>query len=146
MALIAINPNTQKQFTSKYDTEPKTVFTLGVVSNTMEDAILNTLMRQKSGGRKNNEASSQEFRMGQYRNLLIRFAIKDIKNLKDENGKDVEFETVAYGIDGVGSKNILSQRLYDMIPKNVLQEINDFLTDQNFLSEEDKKKSDTPSK
>lgn len=139
--IIAINSNESREYTSIHDAdENKTIFILGVLDNFVRAKIEDMTTRYSIPN--NSEANAQADIQINYnqRNLkLVQYGLKGWKNFKDDKGNDIEFNTTSVNEFGK-SYNIISDKSLRRLPKNIILELAGQILEDNFITEESKKK------
>ena len=141
MAIKVLNLDKEWEFRSKHDpdneNENATVFVLGTLSSRMIASLQDgaSKWRQSPDGKDGIEA---DFLPNTMSYEVVRFGLKGAKNLVDEDGANVPFETAKRASLGE-TATVVAERILKCIPLDVIRELAEEIQSKNVLSEDDAK-------
>ncbi len=140
MAIKTLNLDAEWDFVSKHDDAEKdsgeqTVFTLGTLSNRLLSYLSDKATTFKGTSESDVEASIMNASLAIE---IVKYGVRDIRNLPDKDGNTIPFETQKACIHGMDVRAI-KPHILDVLPKAIVMEVADELQKRNDLSEDEAK-------
>ena len=103
MALIAINPEHVFEYSLEQDkSEDKTIFILGVIDSLTRAYIDDVNSIKSEDGTVSDSAVHNKYIQ------FVKFGLRGWRNLKDKDGKEIEFKTVEQTFSRLGKRTVVS--------------------------------------
>jgi len=139
MAIKTLNLEAEWEFQSKHDgakgTDDATVFVLGTLSNRLLSYLQDKATTFKGTSEEDVEASIMNASLAIE---IVRYGVRDIRNLPNAEGNAIAFETQKKNVHGIDVRAVKSHIL-DVLPKVIVMEVADELQKRNELSEDEVK-------
>lgn len=139
MALVAININDVKEYSLMEDTaDDKTVFLIGVIDSLTRSYIDDSHL-QRFGERKDMELNDVDLHDKYVQ--FVRFGLKGWRNMKDADGKDVEYKSEEKIFPRIGKRIVASDETLQKLDLKWMIEIGLEIVSRNRLTPEQQKNS-----
>lgn len=129
----AFNKDYVEEYSLKDDTEPKTIFTIGVLNAFVRAHIDDAHYSVDPVTNINDTRISDKYID------FVRFGLRGWSNFKDASGKDIEFKTEEKIINGLGKVQVVSDDCLNKLQLKELIELGFRIVTMNSVSEQDAK-------
>jgi len=142
--ITGIDINETIEYTCEGDTDPKTVFILGVIPTVVMAAVKDKSRTVVMNIFDGEDTPRLKTNLGEMQLEYVRYGLKGWRQMVDKDGKDIVFqnETVQHGGKDV---KVASDESLNVIPDDVMTELSGVVQKMNSLNAKEIKNSKSPS-
>ena len=142
--ITGIDINEVVEYTLQDDTEPKTIFRLGVIPTVVLAFVKDQSRVVVMNITENDGQTKVRPNLGEMQVAYVRYGLKGWSNFKDKDGNDIPFETEEVQHGGREIK-VVSDGSINKLPDDALMELSGVLQQMNSLNANEVKNLNSPS-
>jgi hypothetical protein len=135
--LTAFDATEVDEFTFPNDTEPKTIFKIGVLDTVLRAHLNDMLTRYELSSPNGDDPAGVNINLEGMRLQAVRFGLKGWDNFKDKHGNEIKFDTVSVAVKGVGNRDGLSPRALAAIRHEWIEPLGNAILNGNKFNKEE---------
>lgn len=143
MPRVSFDISQTREFSFEDDTEPKTVFILGVLDSGLSSHLFDNAFGYRMNHSGPDEKADVVVNKNRLDRQIVRFGLRGWRNLVNAKGDDEPFierqHISSHIVPELGNRNGLTDRALDLI-KPYIAELSAQIEEMNVLSDEEKKK------